>query len=203
MRFTQEDENVLRLAYQSWPPDIRSLEQKLGRKKNGIILKARKMGLTRNTSLTKQEKNYIRQHYKSKRVHDLIHDLNRNRATICKFMRQEGLNCIKYCANKWMPTKAEIEVLMASAVVPTKEISACLGRSNPTILKALRQLGIARVKPPKKIKEPKPKKDRKPRVVKPKPVDIAKPVVLPPADVPRELDGYSRIRAAMERISKI
>lgn len=194
--FSEEEEDILRKAYAAWPPNIKALMATLGRQKCGILRKANKMGLTRDITLTESEKEYIRNHIKEKSVSKIMLYLKRNRLTVNRFIKAEGLVPLPFNQNKWTPTQSEIDVLMASGAISIKEIAERLGRSSPTILKMMRQLGVERPIKIKVVKEPKPKRIRVAKVVKPK---LVKPVVAPSANVPRDLDPTNRIRAAMAR----
>lgn len=192
MKWTQEEIEVLRSGYVTWPPDIQGICLKLKKTKPSVKLKAAHLGLCKTQLIKEEEIKFIKENADKKSVTEMSLLLGRSWNTIKMVLRMNGIKAFRP-SNKWAPTDIEIKYMRDNQSVPLKLLSAHLNRSMPAISKIMKSMGWIR-----------------PRVIKMKPLGPPKPprlkkekvVIVKAPIVPRDA-GINRIREAMERINKI
>jgi hypothetical protein len=88
--WSDNDIAILMDCYEKNIPVI-EISKTLNRSVKSIRQKAYRLKITKSTSYTEEEKRYILENYKSYNLSEIAEHLNRPKANICRFVRQQGI----------------------------------------------------------------------------------------------------------------
>lgn len=197
MKWTSKDLEIVRQHY-AGTQNLEELSKAMGRTIPSIKCKACKLGIVGSVALSDKDYEYIKGLEGIRNIRDVAKSMGRSWNTVKKIIMELGLEDRYTPVNTlWNPSGEEIEIM--KSMITIKQMRMKLGRSDATILKKIRQMGLnhERMKKPKREVIPKP-----PRIPKEKVIKIKREKVIRET-IHRNDSGISRIREAMERINRI
>lgn len=146
------------------------------------------IGISKCRDITDKEREFLVQNAPNHGVSWMAREMNRS----SNFIRKEAVKLgVKFKnENVWDLTESDIEIMKSSSHLTAMEIGELFNRSSITVRKKMRGLGLSF----QRYKKRYPNKQKRVRIRN------RSPKVKPVSEVPRVVDGESRIREAMKRL---